>query len=470
MGIMQFFKNIGNAQALQSERGKLLAKTQHMIDILSATDDEETGTYQGNEYRTYTKSINAIDKKYNGTAQWGVLQTRNIIDIRAAFIISRGIKISVKEKGIDATKELKWTKDFLEYNDLDKEMVQVFAIEAEKEGKILMKLDMEDTPEVEKYEEHGYKMAVVRYVSWLDKKYTVVADEDDYSKYRSVSWKPAGKTTAGMLKEEQFVYKKFGGSINDANQAQSKAMNCLTQIDNLDKALRDWRQIDKMFGGPILYMKCVNDKEVDKALAAFNDKNFKINKMLAGTGELTFITLDIGGVNSIKDEILTIAKMISGTTGVSVQYLGLVELLKNRSTGDDQREGLSSSTVRDRVTWEGAYEELISKAMEMFNKEAFAQKEAKGQKLTPGLIKVTIPVITRQHWENIQNVWLPAVVAGKVTKELFLEQLPDVDVEEELERQSQNEESELERIKTENEDLKNQDKEPPFIGDEEEEE
>ncbi len=465
MGVIQFFKDAQNVQAMKGEMGKMRVKTQHLIDILSATDIDNTGSYKGNEYQSYNKAITAIDKKYNGTAKWGVLQTRNIIDLRAAFIIARGIKISVKEKGTEADKELQWTKDFLEYNDLDKEMVQVFAVEAEIEGKILMKLDMDDTPELEKYKPYGFRMPVVRYVSWLTKRYTVVPDEDDYKKYKEVIWRAAEKGENVTLTEGQFVYKKFGGRINDANQARSKVMNCLTQIDNLDKALRDWREINRIFGGPILYALCKNKQEVTAAKEAFNDTNFKIKRILAGTAELKFITLDIGGVASIEKEILTNAKMISGTTGVSVQYLGFIDLLKNRSTGDDQRESLSSATVKDRATWEGAYEELIAKAMNLFNETVNPQK-SDNVKLTPGLIKVTIPVITKQQWDNIKDIWLPAVVAGKVSQELFLEQLPDVDVQEELDRQAATEETELERIKKENEDLNREG--PPFIGEEEE--
>ena len=450
---------------MKKETGILRAKTQHMIDIMSGMEDETIGAYKGNEYRTYDKAIVAIDEKYNGKAKWGVLQTGNIIDLRAAFIIARGIKISVREKGVDASKEIKWTKDFLEYNDLDKEMVQVWAVEAEIEGRILLKIDMDETPILDKYKDYNYQMVSTRYVSWLDKRYKIVADENDYKKYHKVTWTAGDKP--GELEESQFVYKKFGGRISDPNQAQSKVMKCLTQVDNLDKALRDWREINRIFGGPILYMKCKDAKEVDAALAAMDNKDFKIKKMLAGTGDLMFITLSIDDVTSLEQEILTNAKMISGTTGVSVQHMGLVELLKNRSTGDDQRESLSAATVKDRVTWEGAYEELISKAMILFNESVYGQKSDK-LKLNPSLIKVNIPVITQQHWANIKDVWLPSVIAGKVSQELFLEQLPDIDIEEELERQSQKEEEEIERIKHENEDLKKENKNFPFMGDEEE--
>ena len=461
---LQFFRDAGDARFARREVIRQKIKTQHMIDIIAGTEDDDTGAYKGNEYRTYRKAVSAINRKYNGTAKWGVLQTGNIIDLRAAFIIARGIKVLAREKGVDATKELKWANTFLEYNDLDKEMVQEFAKEVEIEGKILLKIDLEDTPEEEKYKEYGYQMVATRYVSWLDKKYTVITPEDDYKKYKKVTWE-SGSAGAGSLEADQFVYKKFGGRVNDPNTAQSKTMKCLSQIDNLDKALRDWREIDRIFGSPILYMKCKDKQEAEAALLMFKDKNFKIKRVTAGTGELMFIELNMSGVESLENEILTNAKMISGTTGVSVQYMGLIELLKNRSTGDDMREGLSSATTKERTTWEGAYEELITKAMNLFNNTVKKQK-SENTKLNPSLIKVTIPTITKQQWDNLEKVWLPAVIAGKITEELFLRQLPDVDVEEELKSQEKNEATELERIKAENENLK-KDKGNPFMGEEE---
>ncbi len=458
---MQYFRDAREVQVMRGEMGKLRVKTQYLIDALSATDIDNAGAYKGNEYRTYETAVLAVDEKYNGTAKWGVLQNGNISDLRAAFIVGRGFKVSARDKGVDAKKEIAWTNAFFEYNDLDKEMTQLWAIEAEIEGKILIKIDMDKTPVLDVYKDYGYEMVAARYVSWLDKKYTVIASEDDYKKYTKVEWtgvKPS------ELEEKQFVYKKFGGRVSDPNQAQSKVMKCLSQVDNLDHALRDWREVNRIFAGPILYMKCVDAKEVVLATEAMDDKNFKIKKMLAGTGELGIVTFDMGGVTSLEQEILTNAKMISGTTGVSVQHMGLVELLKNRSTGDDQREALSAATVKDRVTWEGAYEELISKAMTLFNDTVYAQK-SDSKKLNPSLIKVTIPVITQQHWANIEKVFFPAAVANLISQELYLEQLPDVDVDEELKRQSQNEETEIERIRKENEDLKRE--EPPFMGDEE---
>ncbi|MFW6124459.1 MAG: hypothetical protein ACOC5G_04490 [Acidobacteriota bacterium] len=461
MGLIKFFKDAKEVQTMREEMGKLRAKTQHMIDILTATESDEAGAYKSNEYRTYRKAVSAINKKYNATDKWGCFQTGNIVDLRAAFIISMGINVSAKEKEADAEKELQWTKDFIDYNDLDKEIVHEFAKEAELEGKILLKIDIEKTPQIEKYKPYDYQMATVRFVSWLDKNYQIETEEDDYLNYKEVKWDAKGDSREGKLPREQFVYKKFGGRISEPNMARSKVMKCLTQIDNLDKALRDWREIDHIFASPILYAECETEDEVKAILKQFDNKNFKLKKFLAGTGKLSYLVFDIKGVEALEKEILTNTKMISGTTGISVQYLGLVELLKNRSTGDDQREMLASATIKERQTWEGAYEELITKAMNLFNEKAYKQKSTK---LNPELIKVSIPTVTKEHWEHLEKVLMPANMAGKISDEFFLEQIPGMNVEEELNRKKEKEKSEMDRIMKENEDLKAEKEESELFG------
>ena len=159
MNIPQFFKNMANVQFMRArfvaqktqfsaQKGRItklsnqVKRLQHLIkdDILSLT--AKTTTYKGNEYQTYSTAVKEIDAKYNGTADWGVLQTGNIIDLRAAFIINEGPTI-VKRGKKEADAEMEFAQKFLEYNDLDKEVAQDYAKEAEIEGKLAIKL----TPE-----------------------------------------------------------------------------------------------------------------------------------------------------------------------------------------------------------------------------------------------------------------------------------------------------------------------------------
>jgi len=420
------------------------ARLQHLVrdDIISLTDRPKR--YVSNTYRTYGIAVAEINKKYNGTADFGVLQTGSIIDLRAAFIIGEGLKIIKKDK--DANAEYDWVHEFLEYNDLDNEVVQSFASEAEIEGKIALKLALEETPESEK-EKKKY-MVSTRYVSWTENNYEIKAHPQDYMKYETMTWKPKVGDKDEVLKQHEFVYKKFGGRINLPNSATPKVMRCLTQIDNLDMALRDWREINRIFAGPLLGYEVKDAKDVKRATEALSDKNWKVKKVFVGVGKFYYASFDIKGVESLENEIVTLSKMISGTTGIPVHFLGFPDLMSNRAVAENLMQLVHAATTKERATWKGAYEEVIAKSMALYNKKT---------KLTPldhKKIGIEIPMITREHWLRLEKVYLPAAVAGKISDESFQALLPGFDVEAEAKRKEAKEKSDFVRITKENEDLK----------------
>lgn len=473
------FRNLIDVQAMKykvaSQRGRItklgneLKELQHLVKRNILSLEEEDIRYKGNKYDNYATAIDEIDKKYNGTAEWGVLQTGNIIDLRAAFIINEGIKIvnkTEREKGEkenrvkgkeipkekkegkvqrDGQAEVEWVERFLAYNDLDKEVAQEFAKEAEIEGKIAIKLALEEFTNDEGKEDF---MVSARYISWQEKKYKVETDPQDYLWYKKLTWEPKDKDKPEVLEEDTFVYKKFGGRITRPNEAAPKIMKCLTQVEGLDKALRDWREINRIFSAPILNVKVENREEAKLANEALEGKNWTLKKIFVSTSEITYAQFDIKGVESLEKEIVTLVKMISGTTGVTVQYLGMADLLKNRSTSQDLREMLVATTMKERETWKGAYEEVITKAMTMYN-ERVNEKMSKGKKLDPSKIGIEIPLVTPEEWEHIEKIFLPAALAGKLSDETFLEQIPGLDVDKELERKQAREESELQQTKDE---------------------
>ncbi|GAH31863.1 unnamed protein product, partial [marine sediment metagenome] len=112
MTIKQTLKNLANVQLMKrrashqkGENTKLkkkVAELNHLIkdDILSL--QEGARDYTGNAYPSYSNAVEEINRKYNGTADWGVLQTGAIIDLRAAFIIGAGLKVVKKADDADA--------------------------------------------------------------------------------------------------------------------------------------------------------------------------------------------------------------------------------------------------------------------------------------------------------------------------------------------------------------------------------
>lgn len=457
------FKFLNNTAKIQMMKLKLAAnKGQvtklrnrlHEIQQSSILRSSEGGDtrYKGNQYASYSAAVMEIDKKYSGEADWGVLQTGNIIDLRAAFIINQGIKV-VRKKAGEGDAEIEWANKFLEYNDLDKEVAQEYAVEAEIEGRIALKLAPEEieTPTVkgktDKKKTEKETMISVRYVSWTDKQYKIETAPQDYKKFIKMTWTPKDADKEEVLEEPQFVYKKFGGRISKPEKPAPKMMKCLTQIDNLDKALTDWREINRIFSAPILNVKCEDEEDLKWTKEALTDKNWKVKKIFVSTALMAYVVFDIKGIDSLEREIITLAKIISGTTGVPVHFLGFTDILKQVTTAKNLMESVKAATNKERETWKGAYDEVITKAMLMHNEASGNNQQSKGKRLDPSLITVEIPFITEDEWDHLINFYLPAAMARLIAVETLHSKTPGLDTEKEKELQIGREESELDEAK-----------------------
>jgi hypothetical protein len=425
-----------------------LVKVQELLvkDIL--TLQEVTEKNVGNDYKDYATAVAEISDKYNGKASWGCFQTGEIIDLRAAFIIGEGIKIVHTTKTrAEARAELDWANAFLEYNALDSEMAQELAKEAEIEGKIGLELAWDKDPW------RAFPgMVSVRFVSWTANKYTITADPKDYLWYKEMAWTPTGSDKPVKLSEPDFVYKKFGGRLNKPNDAQPKVMKCLTQIDRLDQALFDLRKINHLYSAPTPELECETAEHVrmmDEAFTATDKggQNWKMGKFIIHTGKFNIKGVDTSGVANLISEIELLVKMISGSTGIPIHFLGLLDLLRNRATGDNTRELIHAATSKERQIWEGAFNETLEKAMASYNLKTGQDK--KSTKLDPTKIMAELPIITQEQWDRIRDVLIPAALGDIISKEHVAGQIPGVDAEDEAEKKAGREESELERVKAE---------------------
>jgi hypothetical protein len=330
----------------------------------------------------------------------------------------RGFEMAGKE----TLRELEFAKAFLAYNGLDAENAQEFAKEAEMEGKMLVKLFWVDEN----------KMVAARFMPWKDKKYVVTSDKQDYLKYTKVTFTPPGEAEQ-VIEPANFVYKKFGGVIAEPNSAAPKIMKCLTQVESIDKALRDWREINRIYASPIPDMEYEDRQKAAQASEDFAEGvNWKIKKMFFHTGKFKYVQPDATNVEMLAREIETNAKMISGTTGVPVHFLGYPDLMSNRATAENLMELILAQTNKERIIWTGAYKEMLEKAAAIYN-----EKTGLGQmstKLDMRKVRVYIPLITREQWERLEKVFVPLSIAGKISDEMMLSQIPGVDIKEEKER------------------------------------
>jgi hypothetical protein len=250
----------------------------------------------------------------------------------------------------------------------------------------------------------------------------VKTEGQDYAWFRRVEWKDA--TGLRSYDEPDFVYARFGGRVHKTNEPVPKVGKCLTEIESLSKALRDWREINRLFGSPVPHMECATSDDAAAMSTALEAKakNFRIRKLFAHTGKLSYLTPDAASQQGIESEIVMLAKMISGATGVPVHFLGLPDQLSNRM------ELVEASTRKERRIWEGTYQQILEKAAAIYNTESGLTV------INPELVKVSIPAVAPETWDRLQGVWLPMYQAGALSLQTFLEQVPGVEAGQEAER------------------------------------
>jgi hypothetical protein len=426
MNIIPGSKTRHELQALRGEFNDLreTSKLQALIidDITTATKIGGQ-RYRGNVYGDYMMTIKEIAAKYEGTAEWGVLQTGNIIDVRAAFIIGQGIAALPTDKEFKDSPEMDFVKAFFDYNDLDREMAQEFAKEAEIEGCFLGHLIWNEQDQ----------MVSLRFQSRVDKAYTIRTEARDYAWYKQAAWNEAGSTVETIIEEPDFVYARFGGRVHLPNRPMPKIGKCLTQIESIDKALRDWREINHLFANPTPVLECKDAAEAQAMKTATTGINWKLRKILCISGKFSYVSPDLTGVReALENEIMTDAKMVSGTTGCPVGFMGFGDLTtKLGSSSDVTADLISASTSKERSIWIGKYTEIVTKAMAIYN------ANSKMTPLDPTRVKVIIPQVTAETWKRVMDVYLPLFTAQAIDLSTLLSQVPNIDVDAEVAKQEE---------------------------------
>ena len=440
MGIVDvLFRSIereGEVKKLRLDNSILNASLQAATNILTATsDDEATTGYTGNPYRTFSSQVSQLSQKYSNTAKWGCLIAKNIIDVRAAFLIGAGIQVVKRESyDGDAARELKFLRSFIEFNKLDSAYPSELAKEGEIEGRALLRL---------KWDVAGENIRVI-YTPFRQFPYEVLCDAPNFFRFLQAKYVGTGIDQKGSatlfpnntydagfdVKEGEFVYVRLGGNIFEPNITPSKTSYVLRQIEDLDKEMWDWRKINHLYAAPTPKFE-FDAESVDEARRTedyITKKNWRIGKaiVLAG-GTFTLETYKGEGFTTIEKAVQTDIQLISGATGVPVHFLGFPNLLSNRSTADSLFAMIQLSTDKERDAWRAGYTELAQKAVVMYN-------EMSNQNLKPEACEIVIPFASAESLAHIEKVYLPMYVAGAMSLEQLLSYVTNVDMEKEMAR------------------------------------
>jgi len=395
-----------------------LAKSQEYItDVLTFQAGEKalSASASPNPYDTREKLIEELVKKYKGYARFGNQLIQRIVDTRAAFAMAGGLKASARDRQA-YSRELALIQDMIHLNELDGQFGQSLAVEKELEGQVFLILEWDAEAENVR----------LRFLSWNDTRYEVDYDDELYSRILRIRYRRPGDRQELVIPAERAVLIKFNARIH-SREGIPTLSGLLVEAEDIDKALRDWRQINRYFASPTPYFRTEDMQEAkdlyDRLLSP--GVNWKIGKFFAGPAEFSLVGMDNAGVDSIRQEIETKIKILAGGSGVPVQFLGFPEFMSNRATAENTMEPVALVSIAEQRSWIGGFQDLFDKAIRLGSLHLAAGESA----FRPGGVEPKMKFTTQAQLDRLTSLYLPLYQQGAISLKTLLGLLPDIDPE-----------------------------------------
>ncbi len=414
---MAFMRKKALAAELESLREKHLKAQEFITDILTwrAGEKAQDASSGPNPYRSRERLVAQIVEKYKGYAAWGNQLIQRIVDTRAAFALGRGVRAGQVADGAGA--ELEFIDTFLADNELGGQFAGQLAVEKELEGQVLLKLEP-------RFDGDDFAGVRIGFVSWNDTHYEVLFDSEGERRPSGAMWRDPSSGIEVKVPAGQMVFLSFNAPAN-AREGVPTLSGLLVEAEDIDRALRDWRTINRYFASPTPYFRTDDAVGARDLYERLTDPqvNWRIGKVFVGPADFSLVGMDAAGVESLRAEIEAKIKILSGGAGVPVQFLGFPEFMSNRATAENTMEPVEAIGLAERQSWLAGFAELFDKAIAVRNEYA----PAAAPKLRAGLVAPHIPFVTRAQIDALCKIYLPAFQAGAIDHKTFLGLLPEVE-------------------------------------------
>lgn len=412
--------------------GEEVIKAKVEMSILTGLKDTGPTSSDGS-YTTRTKLIEGVSRKYAATDRYGSELVQRIVKIRSAFVMSGGVDARPIDEGDRDSLEMEFIQEFIKQNNLDGAFAQALGDEKVIEGQILVNLSWVEDPNSPF---GGY--ARMDYFSWYSTRYEITYIDGSPSRGMKSATYTGSDGQPVTIPNTYAALMKFNARINDT-YGTSDFGGVLTVLDNLSKGLDQWFAMNWLFAHPTPFFETENNEEAVKLMEHLVDQRWKLGQFFAGHAKMD-LKSGAGDSGSIEKKITMDIRIASGKTGVPVQFLGFPDLMSNRATADNTMEPVEVIALAEQKVWVTGFQELFDKAIDLFN----ARADLGSRLLEPGLIEPVMPFITGRQLKMLKEFYMEAQINGQISLETLLSKIPDIKVEDELERLAKEKEAQTE--------------------------
>lgn len=365
---------------------------------------------RGNNYDTYSEQVEAIRTMFLGQAEFGSSYVAAIIRFRAQIISGNGVNVRV-----DNARAQDWVDGLILSNALGGRRFYDLTAMGEAEGRCLLNL----------YWDAERRAVNSQHLSWYQHKYEVMTDPANYEQVTGFKM-PKSKD---VLDASTTVYVRTGGLMNDHKSPTPCLGTVLTEIVNLDRALADWRALNHLYGVCFPYWKTENWSDSVRIMETVNAETnpWQIGHAMAAPADFYYPGPPAESRESLKEEILVLAKKISGATGVAIHHLGFVDLFGTKAGAEEVSEAIYIATSSERDSWQSGVYQFVEKA-------ARIHTEATGERINLDGLTVTLPIVSASQLKSLVEVYLTLAESKIISKRTIREMVPNIDPETEEDR------------------------------------
>ncbi len=407
---------------LQSKRLREHDEMVVQIKELQVTSSEMLGRMQSdhehdtNTYDTHATQTEEIINKYQGVSSYGITLVKRLVNVAAALQVPNGIELD----GDIKLPEYDYLKKFLDANQLNEGVAIQLAKEAQFEGQVLLELVWDELD----------SMVKIRHNMWRSGMYQVhtIGLSNLTGPYEAI-WKEEDRVIKTLSGDAMaFVAFNATRTEDDYIEGWPTLGSLLMRLDTISRDLNDWRVTNKLFAHPTPVFECETQEEVNDLTDKLKASGWTVGTAIAFRGK--FLLVASGSYYlTFRNAIETNVKLVSGGSGVSIAWLGFADVMSNRATAESLGEPLEIVSAADIATWRSFYEELFDSVIAIRNKSLDSD-----QKLKPGLIKPKLKPMSDRQWQKLKELFMPAAKDGLLTRQAFLEQIPNFDIQAELKR------------------------------------
>lgn len=419
-----------------AEGGKSLVNygTNNATSASSFEDNENN--VRGNRWVTYESAVDELTRKYLGQAKYGCGSAHAVVSFMAAEIAGNGAILTSSnpetQKFLDA---------YTRWNKLDSvgffNTVRVGVIE----GKILREPILKKNAKEKLYEGWTVKTKLHR---WVNKKYEVTLDDDEAESIKM------DKDTE--LQKGKFVFTQIDGFLDDPQNSRSPASKCLQYMESIDHVASDLRLYNKKFPAvtPVFEMDSTEaaawlHKKMFRKVTTDQQGNERFvqewtigDALMLPNGRATLLEPQGNAVKSLIEELMLDFRLISGTLGMPVIYLGPVDLPSSKATAQEATEMLNASTITPRESYENAIKEEAIIAADMLAEKLMI-------KIPTDDIVCKVPFVNMSWMELIAEFYSKLALADVISLDTLREMIATIDPKREKQRMLEQRKEEADR-------------------------